>query len=190
MKRIVLLAFIGSLALVLTAWGAPREKHANRAAKSKSASSAHVVSARSGGHAAKARTPQSVRPQGKSNSVTHGSRAGRSRMKRREPAAREQLIALRREKRQPATARRLIVRRLSLTLSEPIARKRQEPAAREMLTVPRRERHSPETNQPLIVREGSLARTPCGTTAQKQLESTEPALRRLMSGGLPPGIWR
>src|SRR5262245_6236321 len=110
--------------------------------------------------------------------------------KRREPAAREQLIALRREKRQPATARRLIVRRLSLTLSEPIARKRQEPAAREMLTVPRRERHSPETNQPLIVREGSLARTPCGTTAQKQLESTEPALRRLMSGGLPPGIWR
>src|SRR5262249_46828900 len=50
--------------------------------------------------------------------------------------------------------------------------------------------HSPETNQPLIVREGSLARTPCGTTAQKQLESTEPALRRLMSGGLPPGIWR
>jgi putative peptidoglycan binding protein len=80
MKRIVLLTFIGSLALVLTAWGAPREKHANRAAKSKSASSAHVVSARSGGHAAKARTPQNVRPQGKSHSVTHGSRAGRSRM--------------------------------------------------------------------------------------------------------------
>src|SRR5215471_9365920 len=80
MKRIVLLTFIGSLALALTAWGAPREKHANRAAKSKGASSARVVSARLGGHAAKARTPQSVRPQGKSHSVTHASRAGKSRM--------------------------------------------------------------------------------------------------------------
>jgi hypothetical protein len=59
MKRIVLLTFIGSLALALTGWGAPKEKHAKRAAKSKST---HVVSARSGGHVAKARTSQSVRP--------------------------------------------------------------------------------------------------------------------------------
>lgn len=79
MKRIVLLTFIASLALALTAWGAPKEKHANRAAKSKGASSAHVVSARSGGHAAKARTSQSVRPRGNTHSVTHASRAGRSR---------------------------------------------------------------------------------------------------------------
>jgi Putative peptidoglycan binding domain len=80
MKRIVFLTFIGSLTLALTAWGAPREKHANRATKSKSASSAHVVSARSGGHAAKTRTSQSVRPRGKTHSVARANRAGRSRM--------------------------------------------------------------------------------------------------------------
>jgi hypothetical protein len=79
MKRIVFLTFIGSLALALTAWGAPRERHAKDAAKSKSASSAHVVSTRSSGHATKARTSQSVRPQGKTHSATHASRAGRGR---------------------------------------------------------------------------------------------------------------
>src|SRR5437016_3710994 len=80
MKRIVLLTFIGSLALVLTAWGAPREKQANRAAKSKSASSAHVVSAKSGGNAAKARTSPSARSRGNTHSVTRASTAGRGRM--------------------------------------------------------------------------------------------------------------
>jgi len=80
MKRIVLLTSIGGLALVLTAWGAPREKQANRAAKTKSASSAHVASAKSGGNAAKARTSPSVRSQGKTNSVTRASTAGRGRM--------------------------------------------------------------------------------------------------------------
>jgi hypothetical protein len=79
MKRIVFLTFIGGLALALTAWGAPRERHAKGAAKSKSASSAHVVSTRSSGHATKARTSQSVRPQGKTHSATHASRAGRGR---------------------------------------------------------------------------------------------------------------
>jgi Putative peptidoglycan binding domain len=80
MKRIVLVTFIGSLALMLTAWGAPKGKQANRPAKSKSASSAHVVSARSGRHAAKARTSQSVRPRGKTYSVARANKAGRSRM--------------------------------------------------------------------------------------------------------------
>jgi Putative peptidoglycan binding domain len=80
MKRIVLLTFIGSLALALTAWGAPKGKQANRAGKGKGASSAHVVSARSGGHAAKARASQSVRPRGKTHSVTRANRAGRGRM--------------------------------------------------------------------------------------------------------------
>jgi hypothetical protein len=70
MKRILLLTFIGSLALALTAWGAPREKHAKRSAKSKTTASAHVVSARSGGYAAKARTSPSVRPQVKTHSLT------------------------------------------------------------------------------------------------------------------------
>jgi hypothetical protein len=81
MKRIVLLTFIGTLALALAAWGAPREKHANRSAKGKSASSAHVVSARSGGHAAKARTSPRMRSPGKTHSVSGASRAGRGRMK-------------------------------------------------------------------------------------------------------------
>src|SRR6201993_103623 len=80
MKRIMLLTFIVSFALALTAWGAPREKQGNRTVKSKSASSAHVVSARSGGHAAKARTSSSMRSGGKTHSVSGASRAGRGRM--------------------------------------------------------------------------------------------------------------
>jgi hypothetical protein len=48
MKRIVFLTCIGSVALALTAWGAPKD----RLAKGKSAPSAHTVSARGGGHAA------------------------------------------------------------------------------------------------------------------------------------------
>jgi hypothetical protein len=57
MKRIVLLTCIGSLALALTAWGAPRDRHAARSAKGKSASSAHVVSARGSGHVASRKAP-------------------------------------------------------------------------------------------------------------------------------------
>ena len=49
MKRIVFLTCIGSLALALTAWGAPRGKEAHRSARGGSARSAHVVSPRSGG---------------------------------------------------------------------------------------------------------------------------------------------
>jgi Putative peptidoglycan binding domain len=48
MKRIVFLTCIGSVALALTAWGAPKD----RSAKGKSAPSAHTVSARGGGHVA------------------------------------------------------------------------------------------------------------------------------------------
>ena len=49
MKRIVFLTCIGSLALALTAWGAPRGKTSHRSARSGGAGSAHVVSPRSGG---------------------------------------------------------------------------------------------------------------------------------------------
>jgi hypothetical protein len=49
MKRIVFLTCIGSLALALTAWGAPRGKEGHRSAKGGGARSAHVVSPRSGG---------------------------------------------------------------------------------------------------------------------------------------------
>jgi hypothetical protein len=56
MKRIVFLTCIGSLALALTAWGAPRGKTAHGSARSGGARSAHVVSARGGGHTASMRT--------------------------------------------------------------------------------------------------------------------------------------
>jgi len=46
MKRIVFLTCIGSLALALTAWGAPRGKAAQGSARGGGARSAHVVSAR------------------------------------------------------------------------------------------------------------------------------------------------
>lgn len=56
MKRIVFLTCIGSLALALAAWGAPKGKATNRSARSGGAQSAHVVSARGGGHPASMRT--------------------------------------------------------------------------------------------------------------------------------------
>jgi hypothetical protein len=56
MKRIVFLTCIGSLALALTAWGAPRDRQA-RSAKGKSAPSAHTVSARGGGHVVRHAAP-------------------------------------------------------------------------------------------------------------------------------------
>jgi Putative peptidoglycan binding domain len=56
MKRIVFLTCIGSLALALTAWGAPKGKATNRSARSGGAQSAHVVSATGGGHPASMRT--------------------------------------------------------------------------------------------------------------------------------------
>jgi hypothetical protein len=52
MKRIVFLTCIGSVALALTAWGAPKDRPATRSAKGKNAPSAHTASARGGGHVA------------------------------------------------------------------------------------------------------------------------------------------
>jgi len=49
MKRIVFLTCIGSLALALTAWGAPRSKGGQGPARGGGARNAHVVSPRSGG---------------------------------------------------------------------------------------------------------------------------------------------
>jgi hypothetical protein len=49
MKRIVFLTCIGTLALALTAWGAPRSKGGHGPAKGGGARSAHVVPPRSGG---------------------------------------------------------------------------------------------------------------------------------------------
>jgi hypothetical protein len=57
MERFVFLMCIGTLALALAAWGAPRDRQAARSAKGKSASSAHVVSARGGGHVASRAAP-------------------------------------------------------------------------------------------------------------------------------------
>jgi Putative peptidoglycan binding domain len=57
MKRIVFLTCIGSVALALTAWGAPKDKPTTRSAKGKSAPSAHTVSARGGDHVASHAAP-------------------------------------------------------------------------------------------------------------------------------------
>src|SRR6266403_2481500 len=93
MKRIVFLTCIGSVALALTAWGAPKDRPATRSAKSKSTPSAHTVSARGGGHVARHAAPVSTarsfsaarshqraiaaRPRTRSSSVARG-RAVRS----------------------------------------------------------------------------------------------------------------
>jgi putative peptidoglycan binding protein len=50
MKRVLFLTCIGSLALGLTAWGAPKNKSGTKSAKGRSAPSGHVVSAKGGGH--------------------------------------------------------------------------------------------------------------------------------------------
>jgi hypothetical protein len=92
MKRIVLLTFIGSLALALTALGAPRERQAARSGKSKPA--AHAVS---GAHSGKVAAPRvsrsaprvsrstakmsrSVSPQARPKSVARASTPRSSRM--------------------------------------------------------------------------------------------------------------
>lgn len=61
MKRIVFLTCIGSLALALTAWGAPKNKSAHGSARGGSARSAHVVSPRSGGGHSVARVNRAQR---------------------------------------------------------------------------------------------------------------------------------
>jgi hypothetical protein len=61
MKRIVYLTCIGSLALALTAWGAPRNKGGHGSARGGGARSAHVVSPRSGGGHAVARVNRAPR---------------------------------------------------------------------------------------------------------------------------------
>ncbi len=58
MKRILILTCIGSLALTLTALGAHKGKSAHRSSGGKGARSAHVVSARGGGHHVSQRVSQ------------------------------------------------------------------------------------------------------------------------------------
>ena len=60
MKRIVYLAWIGSLALALTAWGAPKEKHGHSSARSGSRSP-HVATHRSTGSHSLARAHRAPR---------------------------------------------------------------------------------------------------------------------------------
>ena len=61
MNRIVYLTCIGSLALALTAWGAPRNKGGHGSARGGGARSAHVVSHRSGGGHSVARVNRAPR---------------------------------------------------------------------------------------------------------------------------------
>src|SRR2546429_8305250 len=84
MKRFVFLTCIGSLALAVTAWGAPRGRTAHGSAPGGGARSAHVMSARGGshqvgrvGHAAVSRH-FAARPAGRS--FARASHSARSRM--------------------------------------------------------------------------------------------------------------
>jgi Putative peptidoglycan binding domain len=61
MKRIVYLTCIGTLALALTSWGAPRNKGGHGSARGGGARSAHVVSPRSGGGHSVARVNRAPR---------------------------------------------------------------------------------------------------------------------------------
>jgi hypothetical protein len=61
MKRIVYLTCIGTLALALTSWGAPRNKGGHGSATGGGARSAHVVSPRSGGGHSVARVNRAPR---------------------------------------------------------------------------------------------------------------------------------
>ena len=61
MKRIVYLTCIGTLALTLTSWGAPRNKGGHGSARGGGARSAHVVSPRSGGGHSVARANRAPR---------------------------------------------------------------------------------------------------------------------------------
>ena len=61
MKRIVFLTCVGSLALALTTWGAPKNKGGHGSARSGDARSAHVVSPRSGGGHSVARVNRAPR---------------------------------------------------------------------------------------------------------------------------------
>jgi hypothetical protein len=57
MRRILFLTCIGSLALALTAWGAPKEKE-RKATRAKDKPAAHAVSARGGAHVATRSAPK------------------------------------------------------------------------------------------------------------------------------------
>ncbi len=76
MKRIVFLTCIGSLALALTAWGAPKEKATKGSARGASGHSAQVVSARGGDHAASTRTARNFSaPRSHQHAISSSSRA-------------------------------------------------------------------------------------------------------------------
>jgi Putative peptidoglycan binding domain len=81
MRRFVFLTCMGSLALALTALGAPKERQATKSPKAKGAPSAHAVSGKAGAHVAHARAPRvGTHSVARANSV-RGNRVDAARMR-------------------------------------------------------------------------------------------------------------
>jgi hypothetical protein len=84
----------------------------------------------------------------------------------------------------------MLIRSLVQTGLEEVAWKWQEPVARGRLIAVQQERRPSATARRLIANEISLGQMLLGLIGARQRETAEPALRRLMSGELLPGIWR
>ncbi len=93
MKHIIFLSCIGSLALALTAFGAPKSKGGHRSVRAGGGHSAHVVSRGGGGHAARAqhtRSAHNLRVAHARNRQRNVARANNLRANHREATLRNQ----------------------------------------------------------------------------------------------------
>ena len=187
MRRILFLTCIGSLALALTAWGAPKERKATRA---KGKPAAHAVSARGGGRGRVVLRERSVVSAARSRQRParrrRGPAPGRSLaqalrvavvLKGHEHAAHEVRWRL-------ATMRQLIAREVSRRqgVGGTVAQRQHEHAAHKL-------RRRLVTARRLIAREVSLGQTLGNGAAQKRRKFAMSGLR----GALEPllaGTWR
>ncbi len=123
MKRVLFLTCIGSLALVLTAWGAPQNKSTTRSAKGRGAPSAHVASAKGGGHVAPAKGGGHTVGRSASMRTSKGISAGRIR-----PSAVAHANTSRGSRMEAARTRVAVNRERSLTRANTLRTNRAEAA--------------------------------------------------------------
>jgi hypothetical protein len=163
MKRIVFLTCIGTLALALTAWGAPKGKTAHRSARGGGAHSAHVVSDKGGGHVEHARMSRHSGSRGGGHSFARVSRTPRS----------SHLSAAR--ARTHAAERRTVTRsRAALGRERNVARANTRRTARAEATITRssrvanREAKIAERNRATLNRERNITRANAQRTNRAQ----------------------
>jgi len=166
MKRIVLLTFIGSLALALTAFGAPQAKKATRSAKPTSTQAAHTVSAARSSHVAPARVSRSIGP----GVATHSSaRASTMRGNRMVPPRMRSAPAMHRA----ASAKTLARSRAALNHERTVARANTARTARTQAARSRTARN--------LVRENAVQRNgtePARIRNERVSQATRAAARR------------